>query len=435
MNKAIEIQDKAQCCGCSACFAACPVDAIEMQADAEGFKYPVVDAARCIDCGKCRQTCPLINRAAEEEKPQRVFLAQHRDAAIRQHSTSGGAFTALAQVVLSRGGIVYGAVYDDQLRVVHRAIERPEDLRLLQGSKYVQSDMQATFRAIKAHQQAGRLVLFSGTPCQIEGLRLYLWITKSVFFIDLVCRAVPSPKVWSKYKKSNKFSKTEGTADVRFRDKRYYGYTYAQIVGEDAAGQATYHAGIDSDPMLRAFFSNICDRPSCYQCAFKKRYRVSDLTLWDCFDVGLYDKTFDDNRGTTSILVHSEQGLRLLEAASGKKLTQNPVGEPLPASTFGVGAEQSEAEGVVPPSATSLLRLRELPDDRLPRSAHEMTHSVPMNPRRAAFMADLDTMEPRALFDKWFPQTWKNRTARLARILLARTGLYNKVKRAVKRGR
>ena len=320
----IEITDKTRCCGCSACAAACPAGCISMEYDAEGCEYPVVDAARCVGCGRCESVCRVLSPVAEEPRPQRAFLVQHRDPAILLQSTSGGAFTAIAQAVLARGGVVFGHGYlrgearsraggaPGRLAVGCFAVEDASELWRFRNSKYVQSSIGSAYREVRDYLDSGREVLFSGTPCQCEGLLSFLGREYPLLrVVDVVCHAVSCRAAFAAYVEwlDRRGARSEA---LRFRDKSRFGYRYSMMRamesdGDPATGEL-YRAGVESDPYLRAFFSNMCDRPSCHECAFKKRHRESDLTLWDFFDVARMDKTFDDNRGVTRVLCHTGGG-------------------------------------------------------------------------------------------------------------------------------
>ena len=304
----INIERKADCCGCGACANACPKKCIDMKADEEGFLYPKINSILCVHCGLCKKVCPEINVEPDTPKEQKGYLVQHKDEEIRLDSSAGGAFTAISEFVIEQGGVVFGAQYDEELNVIHSYVESEKELFKFRNSKYVQSDTKNTFSEAKDFLDEGRWVCFSGTPCQIEGLRTFLKKDyEKLVLVDVVCHAVPSPFVWNKYKDYIR-SKYKDVMNIRFRDK-YYGYRYSTMsVYCKNQEKPVYHEGIDTDFMLRAFFSDICDRPSCYECSFKKRYHVSDFTIWDCFIVSDLAKTLDDDKGTTRVLIQSPRG-------------------------------------------------------------------------------------------------------------------------------
>lgn len=391
----IEITEKKNCCGCWACSSACPKQCIGMEEDGEGFRYPVVDKEHCIDCGLCEKVCPVLNASPDDiPHKQEGWLVQHKDEIIRKHSTSGGAFTAIASWVISQGGIVYGAGYrKGSFVVVHQEVDNDEDLALFRNSKYVQSEIGDCFKLAKGQLGKGRLVLFSGTPCQIEGFLGYLRGKRyeNLILQDIVCHGIPSPALFSSYIELQKKRIGGEFTDVLFRDK-YYGYHYSSFSIYNKITAKDYHKGVDTNAYLRAFFSNLSDRPSCYDCPFKKRYRNSDLTLWDCFPIEKFTKELD-GKGTTRVLVHSEKGVAVMDAVM------------------------------------SCFQSVKVDADKLTAGVNEMYYSVPMNPKRDQFYKDFAMMEREAFFAKWFPITIKTRLNSFIRITAHRLGIYEMAKR------
>ena len=395
-NTMIHIDDKRDCCGCWACYNGCPKRCIEMVEDDEGFRYPSVDETKCIDCGLCEKVCPIINAdTADTPHPQEGLLVQHTDERIRRESTSGGAFTAIASWIIRQGGVVFGAGYrKGTFTVEHQAVEGIDGLAVFRNSKYVQSNVGDTFRQALDYLKAGRWVCFSGTPCQIEGLRRYLRNREyeRLVCVDLVCRGIPSPRILTRYIEAQRGLIGGEFTNVLFRDK-HYGYHYSSFSIYNKDPEKDYHKGVDTNAYLRAFFNNLSDRPSCYDCRFKKRYRVSDLTLWDCFPIEKFTKAMDGN-GTTRVLVQSEKGRMIMNAVKAD------------------------------------LRTVEVDPDRLTDGVREMVRSVPMNPRRGEFFKDCNAMPPVDFFRKWFPLTWKVRLNAFVRLTCHRLGIYDIAKRA-----
>lgn len=389
----IEIKSKKDCCGCSACYSICPKICIEMKSDEEGFLYPNVNKDLCIDCGLCEKVCPIINKVEEKVFDQEGYLVQNKDEKIREESTAGGAFTAIAKYVLDKKGIVFGVQYDENLNVVHSYVENEINLKLYRNSKYVQSKIGETFKQVKKFLDEDRWVCFSGTPCQIEGLKKYLKKEYSkLITVDVVCHAVPSPLVWEKYLGVQRKKYGNNIKNIIFRDKKYYGYKYSQMTIRDNKGKDLCHLGVESDIMLRAFFSDICDRPSCYECAFKKRYRVSDFTIWDCFITGLIAKDFDDDKGTTRVLIHTQKGKNIFE-----KIKSN-------------------------------FKYKDIGADLLTENVHEMFFSVKVNNKRKFFMQDLIALDSEIFIKKYFEDTWKIKIKRNFRKVLYFLGLYKLLK-------
>ena len=224
----ININEKRDCCSCTACYSVCPKKCIEMKEDAEGFCYPEVDLDKCIKCGL-------------REK-------------IRGESTFGGAFTLIAESIIRDGGIVYGAAFDSEFRVCQQKATTIQDLSKFRNSKYVQSSLGDTFKEIRLYLKSGPKVLFSGTPCQVEGLYRFLQgKTDNLLLVDVVCHAVLSPLFWEKYKEYWKPQQDSKLIMASVRDEAKYGYRYSQMKMEYADGIKIY-CGVESDPYLRAFF-------------------------------------------------------------------------------------------------------------------------------------------------------------------------------------
>lgn len=390
----ISITDKAKCCGCSGCVNACPRNCITMQADNEGFVYPEVDASECINCNICEQVCPIINRDLGKKVNEKAYLVNIKDERIREESTAGGAFSAIALCSLNHGGVVFGATLGDDYSVYHTYVEKPEDLGKFRSSKYVQSEIGTCFSKAKEFLDLGREVCFSGTPCQIEGLQRFLRKDyPNLVTVDLVCRAVPSPMVWKKYIQYQERKHQNCIERVRFRDKCYgYKYSTMSLYMKPGCKQKDYHKGIEFDVWLRAFFSGICVRPSCYQCKFKKRYRTSDFTIWDCFSVGRYSKRLDDDKGTTRLIARSDKASNMFE-----KFKKN------------INFEEIDIESAF-------------------GDVKEFFTPITINPKREMFFSDAVSMSDEDLFVKYFPHTVKVKVLSTGRWLCYRLGIYNVVR-------
>lgn len=242
----VNIIDKSKCCGCGACACICNVKAIKMESDEQGFLYPNIDLNKCVCCNKCNSVCPISNYKEEDKSlHQSAYLLQHKDKEILLDSTSGGAFSAIAESVIDLGGVVFGAKYDSGFNVVHSYVDNKKDLKLFRNSKYVQSNLRDCFKTIKRFIFEKRYVLFSGTPCQIEGLLNFLGEnSKWLITCDVVCHGVPSPIVWRTYIDS---LNDQNISNLRFRDKTKYGYLYSQFKIESLNNS---YEGIEQKKML-----------------------------------------------------------------------------------------------------------------------------------------------------------------------------------------
>lgn len=234
---------------------------------------------------------------------------------------------------------------------------------------------------------------FSGTPCQIEGLKKYLGKDyEKLLTVDVVCRAVPSPLIFRKYVEYQEKKLSDTIRTVRFRDK-HYGYKYSTMNVITDRNQGNYHQGVESDPWLRAFFSNICDRPSCHRCHFRKQYRVSDFTIWDCFHVGRFSKELDNDKGATRVLVHTDKGRKIFDAIK------------------------------------SDFRYIQTTPEAIVTGTKEMKESVVPNERRQSFFDDAQHMGGTELFHKYFPETFRVKVERFVRLTCHRLGIYGAFKK------
>ena len=309
-DKLPELADHIHCTGCTACASSCPRDAITMERDREGFAYPVVDPEQCVRCGRCTAVCPML-RTREKAPLPAVFAAWNRDDAIRKDSTSGGVFTALADYILESGGVVFGAAFDGKQHLRHIACFRKEDLWRLRGAKYVQSDLGETFRTVKKTLET-RQVLFSGTPCQVDGLYRYLGgRPENLTTCDLVCHGVPSPGVWEDMARSIEAHKHKGLQAVRFRNK---------VTGwKDSHFTTVYDDGtVDSAPLFsteygRAFGRALFLRPSCYRCPYTSMTRPGDFTLGDFWGLRPDELPEQQEKGISLLMVNTAHGSHLFD--------------------------------------------------------------------------------------------------------------------------
>ena len=317
----IRITDKHDCCGCGACARRCPQRCITMNTDAEGFLYPEADAAACTDCGLCGRVCPLLNRQ-EERAPQASLAVKNRDGVDRAASSSGGVFIALARKVVADGGVVYGAVFDDAWQVMHTSADTAGALRPMMGSKYVQGRIGDTYAEAESNLKKGRRVMFTGTPCQIAGLRSFLRRDyDNLLLVDILCHGVPSPAVWHRYLEEN-FTGTDASTEitsVNFRDKRREGWARYNVVisgrrcGDKGSERCLSAAVYTDNPYMRGLMNDVYLRPSCHKCVCKHGASGSDLTIGDYWGVARHMPDFDDDRGVSYVEVYTDKGRRVLD--------------------------------------------------------------------------------------------------------------------------
>lgn len=389
----ITISDKADCSGCSACYAVCPKHCITMCSDEEGFLYPSIDVNLCINCGACDKVCPLRKPLVVDEEKTSAFAVQNKDESIRMKSASGGAFSAFATVVLNKGGIVFGGCFDKDFNVCHDSVATIDDLKRLRCSKYVQSDMGNTFSKVKALLKEGRLVLFSGTPCQVEGLNSFLKRKyDNLITLDLVCRGTPSPGLWKKYLAWNSLKEDSPITYVSFRDK-HFGYAGSTMAIGFENGKTKYQSR-SIQFFKYTFFQDLNNRPSCFKCHFKTVKREADITLYDCWHVNAFNKEMDDDRGTTMVLLHSEKGERLF------KETESLI------RYCNVDVEKAiELDGIMAIQCPS------------------------PNPEREQFFRDVNSMPFDKLMDRYFPFSYKKSIVQFVKPFMHKMGILNKMKR------
>ena len=311
----INVTNKENCCGCGACVQGCPVQCIHMEADQEGFLYPIVDQERCIQCGLCNKICPLINTKDLKSDVLETKIAYAQDEELRRKSSSGAIFSLCATAILEQGGVIYGAAFDEDFRVHHMSVDTIEKLDLLRGSKYVQSDTENTFSEVRQYLEQGKKVLFTGTACQIAGLKSYLrkeW--ENLYTIDVLCHGVPSPALWKQYLKEKSEEYGAGVKNVSFRSKSIGWKQFAMCI--EFLNETMYERVFTKDAFMTLFLGNISLRPSCYACGFKGMPRVSDLTIGDCWGVEDHTPHMDDNKGTSVVVVNSEKGEELVKLIS-----------------------------------------------------------------------------------------------------------------------
>lgn len=307
------------CCGCGACEAVCPKGAISMAPNEEGFLFPHIDRERCVSCGACTNVCQenpevkcLLNSA------EQVYACQAKDQKLLLEATAGALFPVLAEYVIEQGGYVYGAVYNDCMEVVHIGVKSKDDLIRFNGSKYVQSNTSGVFESVYANLEAGHMVLFSGTPCQIAALRLFCANVsqEKLITIDVVCYGVPSPKVFRAYLDVVEKKYRAKVTDFRFRDKHTYGWSHTTVIamkkdnGEQLIIEQPDYYKIK---YYRMFAHRDCFRKTCYSCRFNILERCSDFTTGNFWGIENISNAFDVKLGVSMLLINSEKGKQIFE--------------------------------------------------------------------------------------------------------------------------
>ena len=318
---------KKTCTGCRACAAACPKGALTMAPDPHGFLRPVLKKCLCIGCHACERACPVLNPLrAEPTSPLACYAARTKDNELRLASSSGGMFTELARPILAQGGIVVGCILEPgTLKAIHTVAETEADLATMRGSKYVQSDLRDVHARIKAALKAGRKVLFTGTPCQVAGIRKFLGTLAdggNFLAAELICHGSPAPAVFEVYKQSLERSFKTSLESISFR-KKISSWKRCSLVStfvDTRENQGDLYA----DPYMVAFLRNYCLRPSCYDCHFRAGRSGADITMADFWGIERVCPELDDDRGTSAVIVHSPAGVALWESIT-ERLEMAPV--------------------------------------------------------------------------------------------------------------
>lgn len=311
------------CTGCNACYSACPVNAIKMEPDAEGFERPVIDWNICTRCNICEEVCPALTPYTNVNAGEpRVVAAWTKDAALRLNSTSGGVFSELAKKVIAGGGVVAGAKYTEDHAVEHCVINKEQDLPLLRQSKYLQSEMQHTYRVIEARLNAGFSVLFCGTPCHAAGLQMYLGKEyDNLIVCDFICRGVISPMVYKMYLRDLEMEYGATVDTIQFKNKSVGWNQFCTYIRFENG--ATYCKNRYDDSYMRGYlFYNLYLRPCCYECKFKMIPRIADISLGDFWGIGNMRPHLDENKGTSVVLLNTQKGRSLFEVVKERLISE-----------------------------------------------------------------------------------------------------------------
>lgn len=308
----IELLNRNECCGCSSCVQKCPKNAISMIENDEGFLYPIIDKEKCIDCGLCSKVCPQLKeiKKADENYPKAYAMYNKNEDELLK-SSSGGIFSVIANYVLENNGVVFGAAYDEELNVNHIKVNDKKELEKLRSSKYVQSNIKNTYKEAEEELRKDKMVLFSGTPCQIEGLKSYLIKEyENLITCDLVCHGVPSQKLFKTYLEYLSIKFKSKVKSYNFRSKNKYGWgLFTEVITDD---NKKHYIKSDFDPYYSNFLNCNTYRESCYKCHYTNYNRVSNFTLADYWGVSSIHPNFYSEKGISLILVNDKKGEKVL---------------------------------------------------------------------------------------------------------------------------
>ena len=312
----ISLKSKYDCCGCEACVQRCAHKAIKMVRDNEGFLYPEIDVQICTDCGLCEKACPIISQV-EPKTPIVAYAAKNYDENTRLKSSSGGIFTLLSTAIINDGGVVFGAKFDNQWNVVHDYVETIEGLSKFRGSKYVQSRIDDNYIKVEQFLKQGRTVLFSGTPCQIAGLKRYLIKEyQNLICVDIICHGVPSPMVWTRYIEG--YENIAKISQVSMRDKTNGWKKFGIVI--NSVDKCIFNETLDENIFLKVFLKNLCLRPSCYDCSTLSGKSNSDITIADYWGIQHVHPEFDDDKGCNLVIVNNEKVKKLFDSIACDKI-------------------------------------------------------------------------------------------------------------------
>lgn len=321
----INITNPIQCCGCNACAQRCPHKCITLQEDSEGFLYPIININKCIKCNICKKVCPIIN-TKQESTTIKTYAAINKDETIRQESSSGGIFSLIAKEIIINKGVVFGAIFDKEWMVKHTFFETIKELKYFRGSKYIQSRIEDCYIKAESFLKENRLVLFSGTPCQIAGLKQFLRKDyENLITIDFICHGVPSPKVWKRYlyEICHKEKEPYTIESINFRNKKtgWKNYCFSiELYNKFTHTKYSIDEKSNKNIFMQGFLKNIYLRPSCYHCCFRKGKSNSDITIADYWNVHQIHKNIDDDKGVSLVLINSAKALNLFNEINCLKI-------------------------------------------------------------------------------------------------------------------
>lgn len=307
MENYFDTYKKEHCNGCGACSLVCPVNAITMVEDDEGFLYPQIDKSKCIKCDKCKKSCGNVNE--KKMGDEKAYIAINTSKEELDISSSGGMFYILAKYVIKRNGVVCGVTYNENLEAVHEFAENLEECKKFCGSKYVRSNLQDSYQKTKEYLEKGKYVLFTGTACQVSGLKSYLngKYYERLILCDILCHANPSPKVFRMYIQNLESIKNKKVKTINFRDKETGWKNQTPIIEyEDGEKEA-------ESSYFKAFVTELINRPSCYSCQFATKRRITDFTIADFWGIEKIDSSISTKDGVSLLTVNSQKGIEVFE--------------------------------------------------------------------------------------------------------------------------
>lgn len=306
-----DVIEKNKCTGCMACKNSCPRNAITIIEDENtGFLYPKINNDYCTGCNICKMVCPVENKLKDCKNEIDVYACKSKDEKVRLESSSGGIFSLIADYVLENNGIVFGAAFNEKFEVIHDWIDNKKDIGKFRCSKYLQSKIGNSYKKAREFLENGKIVLYTGTPCQVEGLLAYLRKDyENLYTQDIICHGVPSPKVWRKYLEYKNTIHKEEVKDINFRDKSITGWTKFRL--NFKYEKFDDNESLKEDFYMKMFLENFDLRDTCYNCSFKKENRKSDITVADFWGINKVRPEMNDEKGTSAVIINSSKGKRL----------------------------------------------------------------------------------------------------------------------------
>ncbi len=293
-----------QCTGCAACAAICPIGAIYLKENKNGFREPVIIKEKCINCDLCEKVC---NENIEYKETKRVYIAKHKNVYVHKDSQSGGAFTAISDYILSQEGVVYGAIFNNEFEVVHSRSTQSETRDKMRGSKYIQSNIDTVYKEIENDLNCNRKVLFVGTGCQVAGVLRYFKKRKvdllNLYTVDILCHGVPSLFIWRDTLRylQKKYGANISSIDLKEVEERSRPVINIKL-GNTEITDFLYR---------KLYYSNLALRKSCYSCQYNKILRVGDITIGDAWGIEKKNPLFNDKRGVSLIMINSNKGIEI----------------------------------------------------------------------------------------------------------------------------